>query len=423
MNMHNDKYFALRFRSDDGVHKKGDIQHEGGNVMYIGQTPECALKLPSHADYADTCYAVIIKNIGDEGWRIVRQETTADIRINGIPLELVKNLHHGDRLTFDHTEMTFTEEQGVAPQEVYVSRRGNKALWGVLGMLAVALVAVVFYLVQRDKDVFDVFASEIESIYKIEADTLLVLNSSNDTLDVVGVSRADIGTGFVTDEGYFVTARHCVEFWLAHEQELVPQLKDIESEVVKRAIEVEMDSTLRLVAKLRIVGRDGVILHCSSDDFLMDKSRDHIYEYGDFESSYVWRSVISRYESRDAELGDVAVMKWQHGKGNIHLAESDEIMKQEKHAELKGVGYPQDNNRQETKLTFGKGHILHFPETENDCIICDHSFDHGFSGCPVFISTKANTYKVVVGIVSRSDDSHTLIVPVSAVHQLIKKLK
>ena len=86
-----------------------------------------------------------------------------------------------------------------------------------MSIIVLAIAAILFYLIQKDKDDYALFRSELASIYRIEADTLLVYNSCSDTIDVVALPRADVGTGFVTNDGYFVTARHCVEFWLAHE--------------------------------------------------------------------------------------------------------------------------------------------------------------------------------------------------------------
>ena len=114
-------------------------------------------------------------------------------------------------------------------------------------------------------------------------------------------------------------------------------------------------------------------------------------------------------------------MKWNHGKGTIHLASPSEIMDIKKDNDLQGFGYPQNTNEQRAVLTPQEGRIFHFPENEERCFTCDKSFDHGFSGCPIFISTKANTHKAVIGIVSRSDGTHTLIVPVSQIHHLIEK--
>ena len=56
----NKQYYALRYRSDDGIHHKGDIQYINQDVLYIGQTPECKCELPKHYEYADVCYIVSI---------------------------------------------------------------------------------------------------------------------------------------------------------------------------------------------------------------------------------------------------------------------------------------------------------------------------------------------------------------------------
>lgn len=81
-------YYAIRFRSTDDLHRRGDILYGGDNALYIGQTPECQLRLAPHPDYADTCYAVIVRREQGNGWVLLRQEAEADIRVNGQPLAI-----------------------------------------------------------------------------------------------------------------------------------------------------------------------------------------------------------------------------------------------------------------------------------------------------------------------------------------------
>ena len=410
-------FFALRFRSKDTLHKKGDIQYVSDKTLYIGQTEECGLKIAVHPDYADTCYAVIVKNEDGEGWRIIRQEKHANITINGTPLEMVSSLHNLDLLKFDQTVVQFDIGQGTMPTVQYVESKPSWVVWMPLATLLVLAVVAVVLWPSKEEKASDIFKKEIASLCKIEADTLLVLTSQNDTLEVLCPDHSSVGTGFITDDGYFVTARHCVEFWLAYENELRPNLYDIKSPIVRRAIDAEMDTTIHLVAKLTVTSYDGQhVWHVCSDDFTMDKSRDDIYDCGDFETSYLWRSVVSQYEKRDAELGDVAVMKWSIC-GTIKLEKANVTQKMD--TRLYGFGYPQSEGRQEAALSSDEGKVYHDQRDPEECFICEKGFDPGFSGCPVF---SAENNHVAVGIVSRSDGRHTLVVPVSQIYHLIKKI-
>lgn len=411
-------YYAIRFCGSDAMHRKGDIQYFCDRVVYVGQTPECDLKIPSHPDYADCCYAVIVKE--DNGWNIIRQERDADIRVNGTLLPWVAHLNDGDTFSFDSTTVRFYVKSGALPAGNYVANKGQRTLWVAIAAIAILLAGLFGVVYEQGRSSLDIFANEIGSVYKISADTVYVLTMQNDTIDVITQSQAEVGTGFVTIDGYFVTARHCVEYWLGYEAYLKDNQNDIEKEIVKRAIDAVCDEDIRLLVKLSITDADGRKYFCSSNDFVMNKERDNIDEYGDFESSYAWRSIVSRYEDSDAELGDVAVMKWPYGSGNIKLATDDEILNTAKDVGLHAFGFPQNSSKNEAKLTSYSDAMYQPPHNEECCFLTKSTFDHGFSGGPVFVSTNSNMHRVVVGLVSRAAGERTLIVPVSQIRRLIE---
>ena len=423
MKTSNGIHYAIRYRNNDGIHRKGDIQHISQNALYIGQTPECAFKLPHHPEFADTCYAVIVRDTDAGVWRIIRQETDARILVDGIPLEYIAELHDNSRIVLDNTSVLFSIEKGEIPQTTYIEHSNQKALWSVIAVFAAMLVAIIFYLDKDEMNVYEAYAEEIGDIYKIEADTLLVTTTKGDTLDIIALPRAETGTGFITDNGYFVTARHCIEYWLGYEDELNDSYKEIDSKSVRWAIEAEMHDTIRLLVKLTITDNNEKRHFCTSEQFAMNKERDNVYELGNFSSNYLWRSIISRYEARKAELGDVAIMKWEHGKGKIRLAAPDRILNVPHNINLQSFGYPQSQSKKEAVLTADKDGMYDYAKDENDLFTCRSAFDNGFSGGPVFVSDEEFKEKAVVGIVSRLAGTHTLIVPVSQIHNLIKEFE
>lgn len=413
------RYYALRLRSADELHRKGDVQYGNDTPLFVGQTGECGFRIPDHPDYADSCYAVILPNNDGTSWRIVRQEESADITVNGVPLELVRNLHGGDLLKFDRTLVQFTEEKGERPSTQYVRSKPPWAIWAMMAAVLLVLFGIVMFLYYHSLTPEAIFKDELADICKIEADTLIVRNKNGEPLEVIPIERPLVGTGFITEDGYFVTARHCVEFWLALESELRPDPHKIQSIAVRKAIEVESDTTMVLETKLKITSHDGShVWRHSSEEFTIDKSRDNVYEYGGFATPYLWRSVVSLYEQRGAELGDAAVLRWPHGKGHVKLEKAD-VPQQNKNA-LYSFGYPQSDNRQDAVFSSVES-TLYQVQNPNECFIFEKGLDPGFSGGPVFTRNLANRGKVVVGLVSRSDGSHTLMVPVSQIHKLIEK--
>jgi hypothetical protein len=409
-------YFALRFRQNDTLHKRGDIQNCMENALYIGQTAECDLRLPSHPEYADCCYAVIVRE--DDGWMLIRQETDATISVNGKRLQLMERLNDGDKIAFDHTLVEFSVIEG-RPQVNYVSGQSSYLLWSFMTVIGLTLCGVVFYLFHIKVDVYSTFADEITSIYSIRSDSLIVLRNS-EPLDTICLGQNYVGTGFVTDDGYFVTARHCVEFWLAEEDELKTNYSEISSKAIRYAIDAESDTTLQLISKVSIFSSGGELKGIfSSEDFTMDKENDLIYEYGTVTKPYLWRSVVGKYENHQAELGDVAVMKWK-SPGSIHL---DDGMTPIPHdAMLYGFGYPQ-SEKASNDLIYQSGRLFGYnPHNKFDYFACDVEFRKGLSGGPVFLlrNTSLQQSKAVVGITSRIADKGTLCIPSAQIRKLIK---
>ena len=119
-------------------------------------------------------------------------------------------------------------------------------------------------------------------------------------------------------------------------------------------------------------------------------------------------------------MGDVAVMRWPFSQGTIKLADPD-LCLQEK-SDIFCFGYPQSDSRQEAVFSTMESSVYQGQTSSYDFFICEKGLDPGFSGGPVFIGGGTNA-EMVVGIVSRSDGNHTLMVPVSQIHKLIRRIE
>lgn len=411
------KYFALRFRQGDALHKRGDIQNCTSRAIHIGQTPECEIKLPPHPDYADSCYAVIVWR--ENGWYIIRQEHDANITVNGIELDLIAALNDCDKVAFDNTLVEFSTFEG-KPEATYVHKSTSYWLWGLMTIVILALIGITYYVFSSNIDIESTFKNEVADIYKVQADSLIIFKDGV-PIDTIDLERKHVGTGFVTDDGYFVTARHCVEFWLAEEDELRTDYSEISSKEVRYAIDAESDTSITLVSKISIISKDNkLIISLNSTDFTIDKSNDLLYEYGTINKPYVWRSVVSQYENRHAELGDVAVMKWDK-RGSIHIDYG--LTKMRRHSMLYGFGYAQSEKTGD-ELQCQNGRLFYKPRDKNDCFTCDEAFYKGLSGGPVFRIrwSMMQPSGVVVGITSRMASKETLFVPATQIHKLIDEI-
>jgi len=410
-----DTYYSIRFRSTDDLHRRGDIQYGGDNALYIGQTPECQVRLTPHPDYADTCYAVIVRREQGDGWVLLRQEAEAEIRVNGQSLGIARALHHGDILQLDRTILRFGIEQGPRPATQYIPHRPSWPLRITLSIIVLALLGSIAWQIQSHLSLAHIFRHETQSIYCIEARELMVYRGDS-LLAEEPCEQALVGTAFLTEDGYLVTARHCIEFWLNMEDQLQPNPDNITSPAVRWAIRAEEDTTLRLVTLLTITAPDGRTWDTiTSERFTTDRSHDALYDLGDQQHTYSWRSVISLYEKRDCELGDVAVMRWDE-RGTIRLGNADLLVPKEK--EVYAFGYPQSESRQKAEFSSEKGEVSYEAASPDGWFECKIACQPGFSGGPVFADKQR---KRVVGLVSRQAGTKIAVIPVNRIHQLIQQ--
>ena len=402
--------YTLRFRTTDALHRKGDILCGGSRPVFVGQTPECLLRLAPHPDWADACYAVIVPR-GD-GWCLIRQEKDADILVNGSPLRYAVRLSEGDILSFDRTVVTFRTDAADVPTAAYVhNRRGSRALWAGMAILLAAVVILAVHLYVRSLNPMRIFRAERASVYAVRVDSLLV-DSAGVRIHAAPADHPVSGTGFVTEDGYFVTARHCLEHWLAEEAFLADDPEKAPYEGIRWAVRAEENPDLQVLTAVTVLDGEGrEVAHYRSDAFAMDKSADQLYERGDYAHVWVWRSLVSRYSRFGAELGDLAVARWNGPAGTLRRSSGAF----EEGATLTVIGFPAEeggfNPRQDFKTHPG----VH--RRPDGCLVAGEEIPAGFSGSPVF--ARDGLDKQVVGIVSRTSDGYTLMVPASEIDRLI----
>lgn len=412
-------YVAFRFRTTDSVHRSTEIQYSGNQTVYIGQTKGCEVMLESLVDYVDACYAVIITR-GDGRCYIVRKEDTALIRVDGSDLGIVAEITTGTVLQFDTTEIIFSIHEGDTPTVTHVYKKSPKTLWAALACVVIVLAGLVIKSYNDEKSLYDKFDTEMASVYRIETDSLFLVCTSGNIVGSCAMEHHEIGTGFVTRDGYFVTARHCVEPWLAMEGELRNDIDSITSIPLQWAIRAEIDTTVNLVAGMSVKDGDGKeVMRLHSYDFAIDNTHDNILEFGGYDKAFIWRSVVSCYENHSAELGDAAVTK-VNMIGNIKIAGQNEMASCKMDEKTYCIGFPPMDYGAMQKI-IKDSRIFQYTSAQ-EWFLIDEGLDKGFSGGPVFIESSMAQHNVI-GIVCRSNGKHTLVVPSARINALITQLK
>lgn len=233
--------------------------------------------------------------------------------------------------------------------------------------------------------------------------TTVYVTSSEGTI-TIGKSQ---GTGFLLDNGRFVTARHCVEPWMF-------DTKDLQQYY---ALQNSTKGAYKISATILAVNSRRESMKFSNSDFRMDKSGDTPIEVAievDGQNYTLEGSVA--FGNKMALGNDWAYVNTSN-KGTISDGTSySSNLKGGTKAHL--LGFPQG-------LGIGDGSKIVDPiyneltisrDGLNDarCIMVSQGVDHGNSGGPVFVMDDKNLK--VIGVVSRGDSNSEMynhIVPMS----------
>lgn len=425
----NNCYYSLTFRTPCLDHKFDDRIKNADYPLTIGQKSTADIQLPCPKDLIPETFASILPDASQNCWYIVRGTDYYDIKVNDESLSFATILHDGDIITFDTSDKPvkllfhvcddehYSSDSGITYNKVRITKK-SIALYSVLMLALVSLISLIPLYLRHLETFNDDDASIIsKSVYQINVESVMLQVHTPDdaegvyrTIDSRTPDEASYGTCFFTQDSLCVTARHCVEPWLAYEgwtgDENVEELP-IEVQWAIRSeqsIEEESDTLYRVVAYCSVMDGDSCIYSFTSDQCKMDRSRDDITHLGP--RQLPWRVIFPMFSRRDIELGDFAFVKTSV-RGELNLAKSKEmnrLLTPDKNCRL--VGYPKENT---IKRTTQDCHVLDGLEYDdagkpNECIRLEVRGNDGDSGGPVIVKSKGHLY--VVGILSKKDDHH-----------------
>ncbi len=348
------KYYTLRFERTDAFNKANTKKQNANNLLRIGQTESCDVRLENNSQYEDAVLAVIEKRTDENGWKLIRISPYKEheVRVNGTPINYVHFLSDGDRVAFEgqRQELVFNireDERYNSSNIETIGKERLKIVWtAIITILVVCLGLQQFYSPSMSAYMIE---KAKESVFQIQVDTMKLMKyCGNDTV-VIGYycpgdkeKDKDFGQAFLTTDGMLVTARHCIEPWLNIDKDLVLDtlspgiptpvklaLKAVTQNIVAEA---QGDSTrwqLVSCCSLRKTDdADTVILNVKSSAFIIDDSRDNIMEFGDYSHRYFWRSISVRPRRIDMMLGDLAYIPKidiPDHKGTIRLASKEDL--------------------------------------------------------------------------------------------------
>lgn len=450
------RYYTIRFEHTDGLNHAGKMLQNANNLLRIGQTESCDVRLENNSQYEDAVIAVIEKRPNDKGWKLIRTSPFREheVRVNGTPINYVHFLNDGDRIAFEgqRQELVFNiheDELYTSSGIVPIVKKSNRLMiaWVVLISTLVLCIGLQELYTRPMTD--DMIESAKQSVYQIKVDSVQLIVTRGDSIVLLRSTpiESEVGTAFLTTDGQLVTARHCIEPWLDFPKGTSKYKIDANTpQYVMMALEAVTNNILygdsvrwKMVSHCSLrkpENNDSICFHVTSEDFIFDDSRDHIVECGDYNHQYFWRSIKARPHRTDMMLGDIAFIpdtssKLHHQKGNIRLATKEEVRNLCRKANRPLVIMGRMGNKAEDKQIQSPKASLKLQLADVHCtdgypntmIAHDGNIGHGFSGGPVLTQTGFSGWCAIatVSVIDNENDNWYYSVPVSEIERMKNK--
>ena len=449
------KYYTLRFERDDAFHKANKQIANADNTLYIGQNESCDIRIANESQYEDAILAVIEKRPDDKGWKLISVSPYKEheVRVNGTPINHVHFLSNGDRISFagQRQELVFNireDDMYTSSGIVAMGKRNNRSIIAWLTLICAALIGILLLEFNTQSMSNRMINIAKQSVFQIKVDSVQLVAHYGDSTVICRTAclKKEYGTAFLTTDGNLVTARHCIEPWLNLPEgarldtscQATPLHIRLALEAVTRNViaESEGDSTQWQMVSFCSLRKpevsDSILLRVTSTEFVINDSRDHIMEFGDYEHQYFWRSIKVRPHRTDMMLGDIAFLPNAatslNQVGTIKMATKEEVTRlcQEVNRDLIIVGR-MSNDTENEQLQSPKAHLL-LQITETNChdgfpdivIAHDGNISNGFSGGPLM--TRSGLFDwCVIGVVSVTDKENEnwyYSVPISEIERM-----
>ena len=257
------------------------------------------------------------------------------------------------------------------------------------------------------------FRIAVDSIY-LTMDTLVGGQWQERLLASGELSGSHVGTCFLTKEGYFVTARHCLEPWLDDDAWDGSALNSKTPIEIRFAAQAETwnrtEGANRYHVKSRcIISNEQENYEFYSTEFGMNKSRDQVLRLGSDRNPIYWRTITPLASRRDMELGDFAYVKAPTGvAGSLEAATMTDMLrfKAQDDKDIAVLGFPVSDHGVASHMSIVYGNCQQFDfdsvdDTRRGCMMMTAPVNRGNSGGPVLAYVGKRV--MVIGIVSKAD--------------------
>ncbi|MBR0036299.1 MAG: FHA domain-containing protein [Bacteroidales bacterium] len=462
------RYYILEHRDASKYHKAGESQKIIIDQIELGRGQDCQVRFDETFETVSRRHAAIIRD-GDR-WKLVQLSTTNTTFLNGRAIDTEWYLQNGDeiQLAVGGPRLGFIVPEGnqslvksikmTERLELFRKQALKPYKHAIAAMFAVLVVlsAGAAYVIRHQEVVIEQQGEEIQGLLaKTESQDILfeqarkkwvedstrianelakkpkviIVNPEKDLVDAINLVKSSvyavtttvyiasdsetqkvsqsIGTGFILEDGRFVTARHCVEPWLF----------DSGQTQLAYALANSSNGVLRTYAVIQAINNKGNQIKFSNSDFIVDRSGDREF---DIPYELNGQSVMLKGRlgfSSEASMGNDWAYATTSQKGSVKNGGANSTsLKAGTTAHL--LGFPQGlgigDGQSIVDPIYNKLSVTRDGLNESRCIMINQGVDHGNSGGPVFIQDGKKL--LVVGIVSRGDiksDLYNHIVPIS----------
>jgi len=264
-------------------------------------------------------------------------------------------------------------------------------------------------------DIVDLIEKCKDDIYFLMV-TKVYLTDGRQTQDILledGKPYSWAGTGFLLDDGRFVTARHCVQDWRF----------SIDKYVLAQVAKADSYKNIEIVAVIRAISRTGKRFEFKSTDFFGNERYDQTEQIGvdpDGDPLYLTSAIFALIAGEERVHSTDWAYVQTSSRGTIS-ADPQLSNNLKTGTELHTLGFPRTTGIMDTQAGIAPVYnrfTVGFDGLDNSgCILHTRGADYGNSGGPIF--ARKNDKLVVVGIVSRTaqkSDEYNNGVPISAIY-------
>ena len=254
--------YVLRLLSGDSLNNKGDSYQNKLSPLIVGHCENSDIRLANESEYEDIDFFTILYDDKIDNWYLIRLSREADILINGQQLDAIHYLHNNDIISAGIVDFKFTISKADYPENgkvvfvpSHIKQYIRRFIIPVFLFLAILAGWQVLSTISRNNE-WKALDKYVTSIYRLEIPEILIQERQGDGFVTIASipDNSTVGTAFVTKDGTVITARHCIEPWVAFSSESIvatqdTMLKRYVSTSITREL-LEGDTNLRVISRV-----------------------------------------------------------------------------------------------------------------------------------------------------------------------------